>query len=405
MAGGIHLALNFRIEVPAPATSSTVAKSFVWTAESEIVQSIDVELHREHKHISLVTIRLWDPRDGNRMWPIYNALPDPSFADVPLKVSLVDPRQGPSSIKTVFDGKITSLQPGYPGPSHTSIVAHDKSISARLQARYKTYKGKTSVQIAQQIAKDYGMDVDVSALTGLVLTQRAIELGSATVGLGAFSDWNQLIRALAVDGLELYVKGSKLYIRQSASLLYPTTFSPDDGNVITFEATTNHVSSPGAGGQSRSPVPGGNKGTTNSATGTVAQEAAKEKSAETTHRTPPQGAKQGHTGAHTESSRSLTAYAGQRRKRKDEVQLTLRLTPDIGMQHLISLKGWGLKLDGYWYIETIHHSIADNAGTTQLHLTNKPSDGSSKQAGIAQPGATTTVQQDGSIVVIPQVVR
>lgn len=384
------MALAFRLEVPAAATSTAAAKSFVYTADSEVVQSIDVELHREHKHISMLKVQLWDPKQGALQWPIYNALPDPAFADVPCKLAIAQPGGGPTTLTTVFDGKLTSLQAGYPGPSHTTLVAHDKSISARLQARYKAYHGKTSVQIAQQIAKDYGYDVDVSALAGLTLTQRAIDLGASTLGLGAFSDWNHLVRALAVDGLELYFKGSKMYVRQSATVVYPTTFTPDDGNIISIDVTTNHVSSPGAGGQSKTPTPGGNKGSTLAAIGAVAQEAVKEGSTATTHRTPPQGAKKGHSGAHTESSRSLTAYAGQRRKRKDEVNLTLRLTPDIGMQHLIQLKGWGQKIDGGWYIETIAHSLAGGAGTTTLHLTNKPSDATQKAAGVVQPGGTRT---------------
>src|SRR6478752_4655408 len=104
------MALAFRIEVPAPATSSTAAKSFVWTGDSETVQSINLELHREHKHISCLTVQLWDPRDGVKMWPIYNALPDPAFADIPCKVSLSSPDGGPSTLTTVFDGKVTSLQ-------------------------------------------------------------------------------------------------------------------------------------------------------------------------------------------------------------------------------------------------------------------------------------------------------
>jgi phage protein D len=398
------MALDFRIEVPAPATSSTSSKSFVWTAQSEIVESIDVELHTEHKHISMLNVRLSDRRQGNIYFPLYNSLPDPAFADVPVKVSLTNPNGGPSSLTTVFDGKVTSLQAGYPGPTHTSIVAHDKSISARLQARYKAYRGKTSVQIAQQIAQDYGYTVDVSSLTGLVLTQRAIDIGMSTMGIGAFSDWNHLVRALAVDGLELYVKGTTLHVRQSATLQYPTVFTPDDGNVISFEVQTQHVRGPGAGGQSKTPMPGGSKGSTLSATGAIAQEAAKEGSTAVTHRTPPQGAKQGFSGAHTESSRSLTAWAGQRRKRKDEATLTLRLTPDIGMQHLIAIKGWGQKIDGTWYIANIHHSLAGQSGTTTLHLTSAPTSGAQKQAGIVQPGGTTTtVQSDGSTVTIPKV--
>jgi len=316
------MALDFRIELPAPATSTTSAKSFVWTAQSEVVESIDIELHTEHKHVSMLNVRLYDPKQGNSYFPIYNALPDPAFADVPIKVSLQNPSAGPSSTKLVFDGKVTSLQPGYPGPTHTSIVAHDKSIAARLQARYKAYRGKTSVLIAKQIAQDYGYTLDTSEIASLVLTQRTIDIGMSTVGLGAFSDMAHLSRALAVDGLEFYMKGATIHVRQSATLVYPTTFTPDDGNVISFEAQTNHVSSPGAGGQSKSPVPGGNKGSVNAATGAVAQEAAKEGSTAVTHRTPPQGAKQGSSGAHTESARSL--WLRKRRKKVPQPSRTER---------------------------------------------------------------------------------
>lgn len=375
--------LKFKVEIPAPATATSSAKSFVWTADSETVQSIELDLRKESKKISTLNVRLWDPRDGLRMWPIYNALPDPSFSNVPCKLSLADPVT--DKFTTVFDGKVSSLQAGYPGPSHTSVVAHDKSLDARLQARYKTYKNKTSVQIAKQIAQDYGLDVDVSALTGLILTQRAIDVGMSTMGLGAFRDWDHLTRALAVDGLELYIKGSKIYVQQSASTVYPTTYSPDDGNVISLEVTTNHVSGPGSGGQNKTPIPGGNKGSQNSATGSVAQEAIRQGSVAVTHRKPPQGASKDASGAHTESVGTLTENAAQRRKRKDRATLILRLTPDIGMQHLIKLSGWGLKIDGNWYLESVQHSIAGGAGTTTLHLTTTPSSGALSQAGITGP--------------------
>jgi hypothetical protein len=377
--------LTYRITVPAPATSTSSAKQFEWTADSEIVQSIDLDLHREHKRISTLNVRLWDPRQGLRQWPLYNALPDPAFTSVPLQLYLADATKT-ATPTLVFDGKIASLQPGYPGPSHTSIVAHDKSIDARRQARYKTYHNQSSLQIATQIAQDYGLTVDISQLRNLTLTQRAIDIGMSTMGLGHFSDWDHLSRALAVDGLELYMKGAKLYVRESALVTYPTTFTPDDGNVISMEVTTNYVGVPGAGGQAKGPQPGGNKGSVPAATGSVAAEAVKEGSTNTTHRSPPAGAKSGHAGAHTESKSSLTAYSAQRRKRKDEATLTMRLTPDIGMQHLIALSGWGLKIDGTWYIESIHHSIAGTAGTTSVHLTTVPTTGSKAQAGIVEPG-------------------
>lgn len=380
------MALYFRVEVAAPATKISSAKTFTYTADSNIVETIDLELRKEHKAISTLNVRLWDPRDGGKMFPIFNALPDPGFADVGVKLYLSKAGESQAASKLVFDGKLGSLQPGYPGPSHTSLVAHDRSLGARLQASYKTFKNRTSVDLAKAISQAYGMTIDVSELGSLVLSQRLIDMGASTVGRGAFSDWAHLTRALAVDGLELYVKGKTIYVRQTAQITYPTAFTPDDETVISFDAQINHVHGPGAGGPSKVPVPAGNKGSNLSASGSIAQEGIAEGSIATTHRVPVQGPKSTVTGAHTEGTGDLVGPSVQRRRRKDTVSLTVRLSPDIDMRHLIQLKGWGQKIDGTWYIESIHHSlVGSSAGTTALTLTTHPSSGGLKQAGIAQP--------------------
>lgn len=378
------MSLAYRLVV----TSAVPLRPFSWTGDSEVVQSIDLNLHKDHHAISTLTARLADPKVGNKQWPLYNALPDPAFANVPVVLSIADPNFGPSSIKQVFSGKLASLQPGYPGPSHTTMVAHDHSLTARMQARYNTYKGLKSTQLAARVAKDYGYALDLSDMVGIVLVQRAIDVGMSSLGDGSFSDWRHLSRALAADGLELYFVGKTLHIRQIAKLVYPITFSPDDGNVLTLEITTNHVAGPGAGGQSKTPMPGGSKGVTNSATGSVATEAIKEGSTAVTHRLPPQGAGASHTGAHTESPGSLNGHAAQQRRRKDEGTLVLRLSPDIELKHVIPLKGWGQKIDGNWFIQSINHSITGGAGTTTLQLTNAPSKGGLKQAGVPLPGGS-----------------
>lgn len=381
------MSLAYKVEIaPHPPL-----RAFTWTAESETVQTIELDLHKDHKAISTLNVRLYDPKVGSRWWPLFNTIADPTFSDVPVKLSLADPNLGPSSMRLVFDGKLASLQPGYPGPSHTTFVAHDHSLTARMQARYSTYKGLRSVDVARLVAKNYGYDTDFTQLVDIVttLTTKSIDVGMSTMGDGAFSDWKHLARALASDGLELYFVGKKLVVRQIAKTVYPIAFSPDDGNVITLEVTINHVGGPGGGGQSKAPLPGGSKGSAASATGAVATEAVKEGSVAVTHRTPPSGPAASHTGAHTESLSSRTGVDAQHRLRKDEATLVIRLSPDIGLHNVIPLKGWGKKIDGNWFIKSINHSVAGGAGTTTLHLTNRPSDGAKKAAGIALPGGTS----------------
>lgn len=380
------MAQNYRVEIDQPATKTRVAKSWAWTADSGIIESIEVELQKEGKRITVATVSLWDKKENGQWWPITNQLPDPAFADVPIRIYL-SRADSPSSFVLIFDGKVTSLQPGFPGPSNLVIVAHDRSIDMRMKARYRTYAKLTSVQIAQKIAADYGLTVDLSELVGVTLSPRALELGAPGVGRG-LSDHAQMVRALAADGLELYVKGKKIKIRQLAQAKYSRTFRPDDGYVIEFRPTINHVSSPSGGGQSKTPTPGGSKGTVATAHGDEAKENQAAGTEESTHRTIPQGAKSAHTGAHTESLGSNEGKAYQNRKRKDEASLTVRGLPDIGLQHIVSLNGWGAKFDGDWHLTTAHHSIAGSGHlTTALSMTRSPSGGAQKQIGI-QPSGT-----------------
>lgn len=379
----------YRIEIDQPTTSTKAGKNWVWAPDSGIVESADIELHKDGKRLSTLTLTIWDHKEGRQWWPIANALPDPAFADVPLRCYLSKPGESGSASKLVFDGKVTSLQPSWPGPSNVTIVASDRSIDMRIKASYKTIKNKTSVQLAQQIASDYGFTVDTSELVGIVLAQRVIDMGTAALGVGPFSDWNHIKRALAVDGLELYMKGKTVHVRQSAQTVYPTTFRPDDGHVIEFRPTINHIRGPGQGGQSKNPLPGGNKGTLLSEQGSKAQEASAEKADATTHRNVPQGPSATHTGAHTESTGDNTNPSVQRRKRKDEAQLLVRALPDIGLQHVINLSGWGAKFDGQWHLATVRHFITGTGpAQTSLSLTSQPSTAGAKSGGVILPGGT-----------------
>lgn len=378
----------YRIEIDQPKTSSTAAKTLKFTPQDEVVVDASINLCKEAKRISNLTVKIRDPRAGGTMWPLANALPDHTFVDIPIRCYLSKPNESQAASKLIFDGKVTSLQPGWPAPSIVTIVGHDRSYDLRIQANYHTIKNKTSVQLAQSISSAYGYTVDTSQLGSIALTQRLIDMGLSGTGRGTFSDWNHIARALYVDGLELYVKGKNIYVRKSAQTAYPATFRPDDGTVITFQPTINHVGGPGTGGQSKVPQPGGNKGTNLSATGNAKKETDAEKADATTHRTTPQGPAATSTGAHTESTGNNSGSAAQHRKRKDEAELTIRALPDLGLQHIVVMGGWGKKFDGNWHIVDMNFQIAGAGPTTQrLRLSREPQTAALTQAGV-QPGGS-----------------
>lgn len=380
----------YRFEISAPATKSKPAKQIVWTSQDEIVQSAEIDLRRGDKNISTVTIVVWDRKTSSQVWPIANSIPDPAFASIGLKCYLSKNGEtgGAAGSKLVFDGVIASLQPSYPGPSNLSVVAHDHSLALRAQAKYRTFKNKTSVQLAQAIATDYGLDVDTSELVAIAQSQRLIDMGLGAIGGGALSDWNHVVRSLAVDGLELYMVGKKVKIRKKAQATYPHTFKPDDGLVISYHPQINHVGGPGSGGQVKGAQPGGNKGTVQAASGTDKTETDAASNDATTHRIPTQGPASTATGPHTESVGNLSAKVEHRRKRKDEAALVTRALPDVGLQHILSLSGWGGKFDGNWHVLGVKHWITgSSAATSTISLTRELSDSSKKQIGI-QPGGT-----------------
>lgn len=382
------MAQYYRVEIAAPTTKTKAAKTWVFSPNSENVISVDVDLRKEGKRITTMTMRVHDPRSGGRWHPLFNDLPDPAFADVPVRVYLPKPTESQAASKLVFDGKMTSLQPAYPAPSELTVVAHDRSIDARLRASYDTFKNKHSAAIASIIAQRYGWTVDASDLVGIVLTQRLISFGLGGVGRGALSDWHHLSRALAVDGLELYVTtGKTLKIRRSSSLVYPHTFTPDDDLIVSFAPMINHVGGPGQGGQSKMPVPAGNKGTALSTVGATKAETDAEGADATKHRAHPQGPAAGTKGAHTESTGNDTGPALQRRKRKDEASLTVRALPDLGLQHLVNLSGWGGKVDGSWHVAGVKHVIPGAGDAlSSISLTRAPSGASDQQIGAVLPG-------------------
>ncbi len=387
------MAQYFRVEIAAPATKSKTTQSIVLTPASGSVEEIVITLQKEGKRISSATIQIADPKSGHVYWPLANSLPDPAFVDVPVKVYLAKPTEGQSASKLVLDGKAWSYQMGYPGPSHTTIVAHDRSIDLRLRAVYRTFRNKTSVGVAQAIAQEYGFTVDQGELADAVTTQRALEIGAGGVGYGALSDWHHITRALAVDGLELYTEGKAIKVRKSAQLVYPQTFRPDDGMTVSLEVMIMHVFSPGGAGQSKTAMPGASKGTIQSTIGSAKQVTDAQNADATMHRYPPQGSVSTNKGTHTESVGSQIGPASQRRKRKDEATLTVRLLPDITLRHLINLSGWGGKVDGLWNVQAVKHAIAGNGpALSVVTLQRGPSNADRRQVGTAVLPAGTANQ-------------
>ncbi|HJU22845.1 MAG TPA: hypothetical protein VJ891_10080, partial [Casimicrobiaceae bacterium] len=195
------MALAYRLEVAAPSTAATAPKTWSFTPDTGNVASIEAELKKEKQRISVLTAVLNDPKRK-----IFGALPDPAFANVPVNLFLSKLGNAQSVSSLAFAGKMSSLQWGYPGYDKLTIVAHDSSVTMRMAKKYRLFKNKTSLQVAQAIALEYGFTVDASPLGTVVLQAKATHFGPE------LSDWNFISRSLAADGLEIYTVGSKLVV-------------------------------------------------------------------------------------------------------------------------------------------------------------------------------------------------
>ena len=358
---------NFRVEIAAPATAVADAFSVVLTESDNAVQSISVELKKEKGRCSYMTVLLADPE-----FKFFSRLPDIAFFDVPIKLYAL--RSGGGTVPTlVFDGTLTSYHASVGALSTLQLVAHDKTIAARKVSKVRTFSGKTSVQIAQKIASEYGLTIDVSSVSQLATAQRAIDFGIAATGEKYMSDWDHVVKALAADGLVVFVKGSKFVVHTASTDVYATTFKPNDGLFWKLDVTINHVRGPGAGGNTKSPATMDHKGTEKAVSGADASEAAKQSGGEgATHRRPVGGPASKTGGAHTEDIdgtkwKNTVTHA---RNRKDEAVLTTALIPDLYLTNLVALSGFGAKIDRNWEIETIRHDIIPAGAsitTTTMH--------------------------------------
>lgn len=383
------MATAFKLEIASPGTKTTSAKSWVFTGDSaqpEAVSQISTEIRKDHRRISTLTALITDPKWLTKpLDSLFTALPDPAFNDIPCRLWLAPPGSPREPTTLVFDGKLTSLQPSFPAPTLLTVVATDRSIDARKNAQLRTFKNKTSVQIAAEIAKDYSYTLDLD--TGDVVPKaRAIDLGyGGSVGGGKLSDWDHLCRALNADGFEVHMEGTKLVVKRTQSTQYPTTFRHGAPGVLSFVPIIEHVRGPGASGDNKTPVALEDKGTKAAATATAQEQAALKASART-HRNPIEGQASTQDGAHAERPPEVgwTNLATRLNRRKDTATLSLLPTPDLQLQHVVIIQGWGGKCDGPWYADSIRHQIVGSTyAATTVSLHRAASAAAAKSAGVA----------------------
>lgn len=367
------MALNYRLEVATPATATANAKTWTFTADTGNVSTIETSLKRDQKRCSYLHAVIVDPG-----WTIFGALPDPAFANVPVRLYLGPDDSSSPPTTLVFDGKVTLFEAGYPEFESLTIEAHDNTIDLRRQKKYRTFKKKTSVQIAQAICKDYGITVTQDEL--ITLTQ----LRTITIGM-EISDWDHLCRELNFDGLEVYTKGKTLHIRLAANQVYATTFHKDSAPVVSLKARIPHVSGPGEGGDKKGAIALENAGTYAAAKGGDKTIDDKQGASERTHRRPVGAPAATSTGSHSEDpgNQGWTNNVVKSKRRKDELTLVCTVIDDIGLQHKAKLAGWGSKIDGEWFIDSIKHVLVGNSyGNTTLDLRRALSSGAAKSANL-----------------------
>jgi phage protein D len=361
---------GFRVEIEAPETASTRAKIFVFEPSDEVVTTLSVELKWDHKKVSNAQVELYD-----KDWVIFNLLPDPAFADIPMRIYMAKAGDQSSISVLIFEGKVTSLQAGFPGPTHVTVAALDKSVDARRQSKYRTFRNKNSVQIAKEIATDYGFTVETVDDVSFIQS-REVDIGAE------LTDWEHLCRALSSDGLMAVMDGTKLKIALRSSKNYGSVFQKGEHPVIALEVNVNHVRGSGEGGDVKNNI-GWQDGKTIKAVTDAASDNVKAKAGKVTHRIPVRAAYDDQD-AHILSMKG-SAYANdvaRLRRRKDDASLNCYAVPDVTLFDYIELKGWGTKVDGIWFIETIKHGwLGADTPTTTMSLIRSKSHGAADETG------------------------
>lgn len=348
--------VGFRLELAVPATTKKSAFTKTFEAGDHSLSEVTVELHKEKRAIgNLVAVIHCD-----NVWRLLDQMPDIAFDNIPCVLYMSKPGSPEKVTHKVFDGKVTAYDPRYP-ENILTITAHDKSIDARKSKTYQTFKKLTSVQIAERVAKIYGYDVDQAGVTA-ELKQRNISTGH-----GDDSDWDHMARELAMDGLEFYVKGNKLKIRNIAKKRYPVVFGRLDPVIRDFQAKIAHVRGPGSSGNIKNTAALATGGDAKALDGARAQAVDKQQGGE--HRTHRRPTGTTSDGAHLGDASKWTAYAGLKYRRQDEATMVIDPTPDITLDHYASLDDFGEKIDGDWEIRSIRHALLSGGGSaTTLNI-------------------------------------
>lgn len=372
------MASQFLLKVEAPATSVSAAKTYRITPESGLVQQLEVERVKDKGRASNLRCTLSD-----KDWQLFGALPDPTYLDVPVSLYLPEIGKPQSVTRLVFQGKMTMLGAGYPGPQKMQIVAHDNSIDARRRKLHRVLSNLSSTKLAEAILKEYGLEVEI--VNGAITPKTTV----SHFGPG-LSDWDLVHRALRADGLYVSVKGKKVSIRSTEFIAYSTIFKRGEPPIISFDVQIEHIRGAGAGGDNKSRVPVDVDNIIGATTDpfTIA-EFAKASAENITSRRPvrsPLKSSRGRTGDHTEDlgDVGLQNTVFKKRHNKDSANLTVYALNDVELYHTVTLSGWGGKVDGSWYIEAITDTfVGSGPAQTMLKLHRQASPGAAKLAGFA----------------------
>lgn len=351
------MAQPFRLVINAPTTGRAASREWSWSADDHRILSVECELKKEKQRISFLTARISDPDRK-----IFNELPDPAYADVPVSFYMGKPGNPDAPATLVFAGKLTRMDTGWPDNKSLTVAAHDYSIEMRRKKRIKRFTNLTSAEFAKKVADEYGLELvqDTNILGSLVRRMSVVALPPSA------SDWDTMTAALAADGIEVYAdKKKRIQIRKAASVQYGTTITPDVP-LFRLEGSIEHIKGPGKGGDVQtSQVAFENDGTVKAASG--AQSKGNASKREGRNPTMSVGSS---NGAHSEDGQGVkwSPQVDLLKKRKDSLTIVSPPLHDISLRNLVKLSGWGPKLDGLWEPETIHHVLvpADGFSSTTI---------------------------------------
>jgi hypothetical protein len=189
---------GFEVVIHVPRTSNYPtagqrAKTHRFTNSSGNVIRLETETFFDALRAGHVILELHDP--GGEL---FDELPDPTFQFIRIEVYLTAyAAQQRSGRRRVFDGMMDQLSVSIPGPDKTRIVGYDWSIELRRANCYKVLKNLDGKQLVDRIARDYGLSVTADDFGSLSLSRRELDIGASV------SAWEQMNRALAVDGLAI----------------------------------------------------------------------------------------------------------------------------------------------------------------------------------------------------------